>query len=318
MTSSPDGLGFALNPLLRHSAERGHGFAESAAADPAALTLVIAGEVPILKVANGAATSLLPLADLSRFGPQAEQALLGTLGGRPVFATLVESGAAETVRDDGTFRALDLRSIALQGAVPAEEMGPLATAKALLHWHSRHRFCAACGGPTALASAGFRRDCPRCGAQHFPRTDPVVIMLVTHGDCCLLGRQPRFPPGVYSCLAGFLEPGETIEDAVRRETFEEAGVAVGEVRYQASQPWPFPASVMIGCRGEAVSDALTLDRDELEDARWFAKDEVRLMLERLHPDALCLPPPMAIAHYLIRRWAEEVPAPQSFGIGSKR
>ena len=303
-----DALGFSRNPLLRHSAERDGDLATRAGDDPAALTVVIAGEVPILRVANGAATSLLPLADLPRFGVAAEQAFLGTLGERPIFATLVEPGAAEAVKDDAAFRALDLRSIAVQGVVPTEEMGPLATAKALLHWHARHRFCAACGAPTVLSCAGFRRDCGACGTQHFPRTDPVVIMLVSRGNRCLLGRQPRFLKGVYSCLAGFLEPGETIEDAVRRETFEEAGVAVGAVLYQASQPWPFPASIMIGCRGEAVSDALTIDRDELEDARWFLRDEVRLMLNRRHPDELTTPPPMAIAHHLIRAWAEDAQA----------
>jgi NAD+ diphosphatase len=298
-----DALGFSLNPLRRHSAERDRDFVLRAGDDPGAITLVIAGEVPILRVANGAATSFLPLADLPRFGTQAEQAFLGTLGERPVFATLVEPSAAEIVKDDGAFRALDLRSIAVQGAVPPEELGPLATGKALLGWHARHRFCAQCGAPTILSCAGFRRDCRSCGTQHFPRTDPVVIMLVSHGDRCLLGRQPRFPKGVYSCLAGFLEPGETSEDAVRRETLEEAGITVGAVRYQASQPWPFPASIMIGCRGEAVSDRLTIDRDELEDARWFSKDEVRLMLERRHPKDLTTPPPMAIAHHLIRGWA---------------
>ena len=179
-----DALGFSRNPLLRHSAERNGDLATRAGDDPAALTVVIAGEVPILRVANGAATSLLPLADLSRFGVAAEQAFLGTLGERPIFATLVEPGAAEAVKDDAAFRALDLRSIAVQGVVPAEEMGPLATAKALLHWHARHRFCAACGAPTVLSCAGFRRDCGACGTQHFPRTDPVVIMLVSRGDRC--------------------------------------------------------------------------------------------------------------------------------------
>ena len=318
MSPLPDALGFSLNPLLRHSAERDGDAATHAGADPAALTLVIAGEVPILRVANGAATSLLPLSDLPRFGPRAEQAFLGTLGERPVFATLVEAGAAEAIKDEAAFQALDLRSIAVQGTVPPGELGPLATAKALLHWHARHRFCAHCGAPTILSCAGFRRDCGACGTQHFPRTDPVVIMLVARGEFCLLGRQPRFPKGVYSCLAGFLEPGETIENAVRRETFEEAGVRVGAVSYQASQPWPFPASIMIGCRGEAVSDALTLDRDELEDARWFGKDEVRLMLERRHPGELTTPPPMAIAHHLIRGWAEDAPEDQSSGIGSNR
>jgi NAD+ diphosphatase len=139
--------------------------------------------------------------------------------------------------------------------------------------------------------------------QHFPRTDPVVIMLAVDGDACLLGRQPRFPKGMYSALAGFLEPGETIEAAVRREIQEEAGVACGEVRYFASQPWPFPSSLMIGCFAEARSLALEVDRVELEDARWFPRDEALALLERRHPDGLAAPIPMAIAHHLLKRWA---------------
>lgn len=307
---SPDGLGFVRSTLVRHSAERDASALEEVARNPHALTILIAGEVPILRTDGTGATSLLPLAALSRLSSHREpvllkeQVILGTCDGRPLVATLAGPEAADAFQDDPDFQALDLRSIAVRGAVAPDELGILATAKSLLFWHSRHRFCAHCGAPTALASGGFRRDCQACGAQHFPRTDPVVIMLATRGERCLLGRQPRFAPGVYSCLAGFLEPGETIEDAVRRETFEEAGLRVGEVRYLASQPWPFPASLMIGCVGEALTDEVTVDRAELEDARWFSRDEVRLMLDRRHPDGLSTPPPMAIAHFLIRSWAE--------------
>ncbi len=300
----PRPLGFIHNPLDRQTAERASLPLDSLKSDPRARTVLIAGEIPIFAVRpEGAATALLPVAALDRAGALKEQAFLGLLDGAPVLAVLAAPEAAEGFRDDAGFLVQDLRSVAIQGVVGADELGILAEAKALLHWHDRHRFCANCGSPTALTSSGFRRDCAGCGAQHFPRTDPVVIMLIAHGDRILLGRQPRFPPGMFSCLAGFVEPGETIEAAVRRETFEEAGVRVGAVSYQASQPWPFPASIMIGCRGEAVSDRLTIDRDELEDARWFSKDEVRLMLERRHPKDLTTPPPMAIAHHLIRGWA---------------
>ena len=230
--------------------------------------------------------------------------MLGTLQGVPVLATLLDAAAADLFRTDPEFQVLDLRSIAVEGVVPPEELGILAEAKALLHWHARHRFCANCGAPTQTSSAGFRRDCAACGAQHFPRTDPVAIMLVARGERCLLGRQSRFAAGMYSCLAGFIEPGETVEDAVRRETFEEAGVRVGAVRYVASQPWPFPANLMVGCLGEALSEEITLDRDELEDGRWFARDEVTLMLEGRHPDGLRGPVPIAIAHHLIRNWMD--------------
>jgi NAD+ diphosphatase len=186
--------------------------------------------------------------------------------------------------------------------LPASLIGPLAEAKALLHWHRKHCFCAACGAPSRVSSAGWKRICETCETEHFPRTDPVVIMLSVRGDKCVLGRQSRFPPGMYSCLAGFLEPGETIEAAVRRETLEEAGVRTGQVRYLASQPWPFPASLMIGCIAEALNDDLTIDGEELEHARWFTRDEVRLMLDGQHPEGLLAPQPMAIANALLKSW----------------
>ena len=155
-----------------------------------------------------------------------------------------------------------------------------------------------------MSAAGWRRDCDNCHAQHFPRTDPVVIMLVTEGDRCLLGRQARFGKGMYSALAGFLEPGETIEEAVRREVREEAGIQVGAVQYVASQPWPFPSSLMIGCMGTALSTHIILDRLELEDARWFTRSEAETMLAGTHPDGLGAPQPIAIAHHLLRYWVE--------------
>ena len=303
--SPSEGLGFVGNTLLRHSAERDGDVLDRHLADPQARTIAIAGDTPILRVNGGAMTALLPLSDLGRASARHEQAFLGTLEGRPVFAALLDAGSVETFRADAAFIAVDLRSIAVQALVPENELGALAEAKALLFWHSRHRFCPNCGCPTVLSSAGFRRDCAACKTQHFPRTDPVAIMLVYREDRCLLGRQARFVPNSYSCLAGFIEPGETIEDAVRRETLEEAGVSVGAVRYLASQPWPFPSSLMIGCLGEALNDEITLDRDEVEDGRWFAREEVRSMLERRHPDGLITPPPMAIANFLLRSWVDD-------------
>lgn len=295
-------LGFTSSTLVRHAAERDEGALARHAADPDALVVVLAGEVPLLGPGPGGRTALNPASILARFPEPRERVYLGTSRGRPVLAAAVAPETAESLPEG--MEALDLRSIAVQGAVEAGELGVLATAKSLLSWHARHRFCANCGGPTALSASGYRRDCPSCGTQHFPRTDPVVIMLVRHGDRCLLGRQARFPQGNYSCLAGFLEPGETVEDAVRRETFEEAGVRVGAVAYACSQPWPFPSSLMIGCTGEALDDALTIDREELEDARWFHRDEAALMLRQAHPEGLRTPPPMAIAHTLIRAFVE--------------
>jgi NAD+ diphosphatase len=296
-------LGYATNPLVRHTAEHDPEAIGRAIADPATAQVLIAGDIPILR-AGQPATSLLSGNEIARLPEHHEQVFLGTLGDRSVVGTLTAPEAVDLFRDDPAFIVADLRSVAMQGLVPVEELGILAMAKSMLDWHGRHRFCANCGGPTNLSQAGFRRDCATCGSQHFPRTDPVVIMMITRGDQCLLGRQARFVPGSYSCLAGFLEPGETIEDAVRRETFEEAGVRIGPVSYGMSQPWPFPSSIMIGCFGEALSEEIVMDRDELEDARWFSRAEVRLMLAKQHPDGLMVPPSVAIAYHLIRYWAE--------------
>lgn len=293
---------FCINPLERSEVERDPDALDRVRHDPDALTIVLAGDDMVLTPHAGGATSLARLdSPLGRAAAQAavEQAFLGNLDGRPVVATLVD---AETFAVGAELQVLDLRSIAVQGLVPEAELGLLAQGKALFNWHRTHGFCARCGAATLPAPSRLRRDCPACAAQHFPRTDPVVIMLVTRGDDCLLGRQARFVPGMFSCLAGFVSQGETIEDSVRREVMEEAGIRVGRVRYRMSQPWPFPSSLMIGCEGEAESEAITLDRDEIEDGRWFSRDEVRAMLERRHPDGLSAPHPIAIAHHLLRGW----------------
>jgi len=296
-------IGYITNPLVRHSAERDPDALAKAAADPGSALVLLAGDMPVLR-AGEPGSGLLPVSALGRLPAHREQVFLGTLQGRPVIATLAAPDAAELFQNDPAYTVVDLRSIAVHGLVPAEELGILAMAKSILDWHNRHRFCANCGAQTRTAQAGFRRDCQSCGAQHFPRTDPVVIMLITRGDRCLMGRQPRFAEKMYSCLAGFLEPGETIEDAVRRETFEEAGIRVGAVRYLASQPWPFPSNVMIGCVGEAISEEIDFDGEELEDARWFTKDDVRRMLAGSHED-FAAPSPIAIANHLLREWVKD-------------
>jgi NAD+ diphosphatase len=176
-----------------------------------------------------------------------------------------------------------------------------ATGKALVQWHRSHGFCAACGAASVLAQGGWQRDCPACGAHHFPRTDPVVIMLVTRGNSVLLGRSPGWPEGMFSVLAGFVEPGETLEAAVRREVLEEAGITCGAVGYLASQPWPFPASLMIGMRTEATSSAITIDPEELEQALWVSREDVVQVLAGLHP--MIRPPRRgAIAEFLLSNW----------------
>lgn len=197
--------------------------------------------------------------------------------------------------------AVDLRSIALQGLVADELLGHMAQARALLHWHVRHRFCANCGAATVPGEAGYKRVCGTCQAEHFPRTDPVVIIAVVRGQAMLLGRSARFASTMYSTLAGFVEPGETAEDAARREVEEESGVKVGAVRYVMSQPWPFPANLMIGMAGEGLSETIRIDPDELVDARWFSFDEVRAMRDGRHPEGLEIPPSISIAHHLIVR-----------------
>ena len=200
----------------------------------------------------------------------------------------------------GRFAFADLR--AMMGALTPAEAGAAAAAKGVFAWHATHGFCARCGAASEPVEAGWRRRCPSCGAEHFPRTDPVVIMLILRGeDEVLLGRAAAWPPGMYSLLAGFMEPGESIEAAVRRETWEEAGVRVGAVEYLSSQPWPFPSSLMLGCRGRATSREIVRDPAELEDARWVTKAEVLAGIAGQDPD---LRPARrgSIARFLLERW----------------
>ncbi|WBV43261.1 NAD(+) diphosphatase [Pseudoroseomonas cervicalis] len=227
-------------------------------------------------------------------------AFLGFWEGRPVFA--VDCSAAEDplpLLPEGFGAFTDLRAVA--GLLPAGEASVLAHARGLMHWRVRHRFCGVCGGVCEPRSAGNAMACTACGAQHFPRTDPAVIMLVTDGARALLGHSVRFPnSAMYSTLAGFVEPGESLEEAVRREVAEEVGVQVGEVHYHSSQPWPFPASIMLGFHAEALSDAITIDPEELRDARWFSRDEIR----NHERHGFGLPRADSIARRLIEDWLE--------------
>jgi len=179
-----------------------------------------------------------------------------------------------------------------------------ASAKALLEWHRSHKFCAKCGHPSQMVQSGWQRSCSSCGAQHFPRTDPVVIMLITHGTDILLGRSPQWPDGMYSCLAGFVEPGETIEAAVRREVFEETQIQVGDVRYITSQPWPFPNSLMFGYHGQATSRDITIDPNEIDDAKWVSRSQMMDVFSG-HDTTIMPARQGSIAHYLIRSWMSD-------------
>jgi NAD+ diphosphatase len=196
----------------------------------------------------------------------------------------------------------DLRMVAMQ--LPATEAAILATAKQMFEWRRRHLFCAACGQPSAAMDGGWKRQCPACEAEHFPRTDPVVIMLAYHGERCMLGRQERWPAGMFSALAGFLEPGESIEEACARELAEEAGLRTRKVRYHSTQPWPYPSSLMIGLLAEVEDDEGVPDQTELSEVRWFTRHEAKKLLAGELSDASA-PGALAIAHQLIKAWVEE-------------
>jgi NAD+ diphosphatase len=232
---------------------------------------------------------------------EAELILLGIGDDKPHFAAVINHGGPAIMRSPSMFRALSI--------LPGPDAAIYGTALSLISWHNSHRFCSRCGAVTILFRAGWGRQCSSCNAEHFPRTDPVVIMLAEFEGKALVGRQSRFPPGNYSALAGFLEPGESIEEAVRRELFEESGIPTGAVRYVASQPWPFGGSqLMIACIADAEHNHITLDTKELEHAMWVTRDDARAALAGDFAAPFKAPPPFAIAHSLLTAWVDEVPS----------
>lgn len=292
--------GFAGNVIDRWSEHRDAESVKSALADSRARFYLFAGDKPIYQPGSPP-DPLFEVTEATKRGAlDTEVILLGWAEDGPRLAATLPP---EAIAEGDALQILDLRSLAMEGAMPANHLGAFAQARSLSHWHQRHQFCANCGAKTAMVSGGYRRDCASCKTQHFPRTDPVAIMLVIKGERCVMGRKSMFLPGMYACLAGFMEPGETIEDAVRRETREESGIIVGRVRYFASQPWPFPSTLMIGCHCEALSEEITPDETELEDCRWFDRDEVRRMIADTHPDGLKLTNPIAIGNRIITAWA---------------
>ena len=249
--------------------------------------------------------ALLTLEEAHKFGANPGTIFLGLHEGAAIFGMGISATAAENLMGRQDVGVENLRAVAASGAIPARELSTIAMAKSLVSWHQRHGFCANCGSRSSMADGGWKRICPSCKTEHFPRTDPVVIMLVTAGDKCLMGRQSQFPPTMWSCLAGFVEAAETIENAVQREILEEAGIHCTDVRYYMTQPWPYPSSLMIGCTARATTTDIVVDKTELEDARWFSRDEAVAMLARTHPEGLTGPHPVAIAHHLLANWIKE-------------
>lgn len=297
-------VGFAGNRIDRQSENRSENALETALRDSTVrILLTRGGRLHLKKVADGF-DGYFSLAEARSLGAKLEHAvLLGQSEAGPVVAA-----PAGIEPDDlpDEIKAIDHRSVFVQGLVASETLGELAQGASLLHWNKMHKYCGRCGAQTEMRIGGYKRVCTNCQAELFPRTDPVVIMLAVSRERCLLGRSPHFTPNMYSALAGFVEPGETIEQAVRRETLEESGIQLGRVAYHASQPWPFPHSLMIGCFGEALGEEIRFDSAELEDCRWFGREEVRAILAGTHEGGIGCPPHGAIAHHLIRAWVEAV------------
>jgi NAD+ diphosphatase len=285
--------GFTGSPLDRADAIRNDPDALRAAkSDWRARLLRLDGIDPVL--AEDGALSWGSLAEASE---EAELLLLGLIDNRPHFAALDYAMPEAAARSMTIFRTLDVLS--------SQDASTYAAARSLIDWHLRHRFCARCGsGDTVIHRGGWGRKCGNCGTEHFPRVDPVVIMLAEHDGRVLVGRQPRYPAGRYSALAGFVEPGESVEEAVARELFEEAGLRVSDVRYVVSQPWPFPSSLMMACVAQTADPTLAIDTTELEDAFWVDRAGVQASMADAPGAPFLPPPPYAIAHTLFRWWLD--------------
>jgi NAD+ diphosphatase len=272
---------------------------------PATRAYVLYRDSLVVKREGDQLRALLTLDEARNAGANPGTIFLGLRDGAALFGMGMPPAAAEALTGRSDTTLVELRGMAMQGAIPPDQLAGIAMAKSMVSWHQRHGFCANCGTRTGMREAGWKRECPNCKTEHFPRTDPVVITLVASGDKCLLGRQKQFPPGMYSCLAGFVEAAETIEDAVRREIFEESGIRCADVSYYMTQPWPYPSSLMIGCSARALNEDIVVDHTELEDARWFGRDEAQQMLLRQHSAGLAGPHPFAIAHHLVGRWLRD-------------
>ena len=323
MSLEPRPTIFANNPLDRagHLRTSPEWIAEQLKAPETLIMLIWRGEpfiLPEAKAGAGRDIAWLPqaaLADLLSPHTPHELIFLGLNRNQaPRFcldiSTLdqpdTHAGINALMQAGGAFE--NLRALAMVADLPAGELAILAQAKGLAEWHNTHPHCARCGAPTDMREAGYKRQCPDCSAEHFPRTDPVVIMVPIFDNKCLLGRQAGWPDNLFSALAGFMEPGETIEEAVARETMEEAGLTVNAVHYHATQPWPFPASLMIGCHARVTNADFLVDEKELAEARWFTKAELQDAIDQQstgEQGQFMVPPAMAIAHQLIKAFIED-------------
>lgn len=289
-------IAFTGNPIIRDSEKRSDDCVELALqSDESLVILFINGHV-----VQREDTPLLALSEVKQFAPDWKNAVyLGQYRGRAVLAADSDIKIDDLI---APFIANNLRSLYTNTKIAAPLVGALAQASSLLNWHKNNRFCPHCGGETFMRGGGNRRRCSSCGAEHFPRVDPIAIMLVTRRDKCLLAHHTKFAEKRFSCLAGFIEQGETFEAAVRREVYEEVRIKIGEVTYCASQPWPFPQALMLGSFADALDDDITIDDNEIAQAQWFDRSEVNTMLLEEHPEGFNLPPSGSIANYLIRRW----------------
>jgi NAD+ diphosphatase len=299
----PDPIAFSANPLDRASNQRRDaGWLEAQLRAESSRFLPLWRLQPLVELGDARKLAWARSSLLDAVTPAPEPLLLGIGEGVAHFAVDVSSleEPIEALGLAGAAQFEDLRAVSM--TLPVADTGIAAHARSLLDWHTRHSRCAVCGDQTRPRSGGAQRVCIGCGAEHFPRTDPVAIAAIVRGDRCLLGKPANLPIEMYTALAGFIEPGETIEEAVRREVAEETGVQVGAVRYLLSQPWPFPSSLMIGCLAEGLSEEITLDEEELSGARWFERDELRAALAG--EGEVMVPPALAVAHHLIRAFVE--------------
>ncbi len=298
---------FANNPLMRLNNEKDHrAFFDASLNDPQSLLVPLWRGDPLIA---GGKAAFLSAAAREEFAKDALVLMLGVKDGCAYFAIDASSGpsSSTTEAEDAPFadigQYMPIREAA--GLISRDDLAIIGQARWLTEWHRSHRFCANCGVLSDIIDGGAKRQCPACERVHFPRTDPVAIVLAIHESACLLGRSPHFPPGFLSALAGFVEAAETPEEAAKREIFEEAGVRLANVRYQFSQPWPFPASLMMGFIADAEDRTLNLDTDEIVEAKWVALDDIQALLNGEPRGDIFLPPKFTIARHLLERWAQQ-------------